>query len=145
MISLTRNNYSMLKIKVKNSGLVKLNFFKDFPDGDLFIAEAQRNIPHRIRRVYFINNLANKKAVRGKHAHKKLTQVIFCINGFFQLGLDDGKRKQTIKMTNPHEGIIIGPKLWHTMTNFSKNCVILVLADDFYKKGDYIRDYGEFS
>jgi hypothetical protein len=34
--------------------------------------------------------------------------------------------------------------LWHTMSGFSKDCVILVLADEWYKESDYIRDYQKF-
>ena len=133
-----------MKIKVKNSGAVNLRFHADFPDGDLFIAEAGKDIPFRVKRSYFINNLSNKKAVRGKHAHRKLTQIIFAVNGSFKLSLDDGKSKQTIKLKDPSMGIILGPMLWHTMTDFSKDCVILVFADDFYKESDYIRDYKKF-
>jgi len=132
------------KIKVKNSGLVKLQFYNDFPDGNLIIAEGKKNIPFEIKRVYFINNLFNKKSVRGKHAHKKLEQIIFCVNGFFTTTLDDGTTKQRILMNNPYTGIRLGPKLWHEMKNFSSDCVILVLANDYFKKNDYIRDYGEF-
>ena len=91
-----------------------------------------------------INNLANKKAVRGKHAHKKLTQVIFCINGSFHLGLDDGSKKQTVVLDDPGYGVILGPKLWHTMTGFSDDCVLLILAGDYYRKDDYLRNYDEF-
>jgi hypothetical protein len=133
-----------MKIKVKNSGIVKLKFFKDFPDGNLFIAEARKNIPFKIKRVYFINGFTNEKAVRGKHAHKKLNQAIFCLNGSFDLSLDDGKRKQKIRLKDPSVGIILKPMLWHTMSGFSKDCVILVLADEWYKESDYIRDYQKF-
>jgi dTDP-4-dehydrorhamnose 3,5-epimerase len=34
--------------------------------------------------------------------------------------------------------------LWHTMSNFSPDCVILVLADAHYDESDYIRDYDVF-
>lgn len=132
------------KIKVKNSGIVKLQFFNDFPDGNLVIGEARKSVPFEIKRVYFINNLFNKKSVRGKHAHKKLEQIIFCVNGHFTLALDDGKTKQKILMNDPYYGVRLGPKLWHTMTKFSNDCVILVLADDHYKEEDYIRNYEEF-
>jgi len=132
------------KIKVKNSGLIKLKFFNDFPDGNLVIGEAKKTVPFEIKRVYFINNLFNKKAIRGLHAHKTLEQIIFCINGRFQLTLDDGKVKQKIRLDDPYTGIRLGPKLWHTMTRFSSDCVILVLASDYYKENDYIRDYHEF-
>ena len=132
------------KIKVKNSGIVKLKFYDDFPDGNLIIGESKKNVPFNIKRVYYINNLFNKKSIRGKHAHKKLEQIIFCVNGHFTLNLDDGKSKQKITMNDPYVGIRLGPKLWHTMEKFSSDCVILVLADDHYKESDYIRDYDKF-
>ena len=132
------------KIKVKNSGIIKLQFYNDFPDGNLVIGEAKKTIPFNIKRIYFINNLFNKKSIRGKHAHKKLEQIIFCVNGYFTLTLDDGKNKQKILMNNPYRGIRLGPKLWHTMTKFSSDCVILVLTNDYYKESDYIRDYDQF-
>lgn len=132
------------KIKVKNSGIVKLQFFNDFPDGNLVIGEAKKNVPFNIKRIYFINNLFNSKIIRGKHAHKTLEQVIFCINGSFVLSLDDGVDKQRITLDNSCYGVRLCPGLWHTMTMFSKDCVILVLASDYFRENDYIRDYDEF-
>lgn len=131
-------------IKVKNSGVIRLQFFRDYPDGDLYIGESLKSVPFKIKRVYFINNLANPKAVRGKHAHKKLEQVIFCINGSFMLHLDDGTNKQKLLLDNSFHGVRLGPMLWVAMTEFSKDCVILVLANDYYNESDYIRDYEEF-
>lgn len=131
-------------IKVKNSGIIKLQFFNDFPDGNLTIAEFKKNISFPIKRVYYINNLYNKNAVRGHHAHKKLDQVIFCINGSFVLNLDDGKNRQKILMNDSCLGVRLGPLLWHTMEKFSADCVILVFASDYYKEKDYIRDYDSF-
>ena len=133
------------KIKVKNSNLIKLQFFNDFPDGNLVIAETQKTIPFKIKRVYFINNLFNKKAIRGLHAHKTLEQVLICVNGSFTLTLDDGKNRQKIKVKDDDcYGIKIGPKIWRIMNDFSKDCVILVLASEHFKPKDYIRNYEEF-
>lgn len=133
-----------LKLRVRHSGLVDLSFFHDPPDGNLFIAEAKRHVPFPIRRVYFINNLANRAAVRGKHAHRKLQQAIFCINGAFTLHLDDGRVRQRLLLNNPSRGVLLGPMLWHTMSGFSYDCVILVLASARFSERDYIRDYGDF-
>ena len=133
-----------LKLKVRNSGLIQLKFFKDLPDGNLFIAETARQISFPIKRVYFINNLANPKAVRGRHAHKSLEQVIFCINGSFVLHLDDGTVSQRIRLDDPARGIRLGPMLWHTMSSFSYDCVILVLAAGWFEESDYVRDYEKF-
>lgn len=132
------------KIRVRNSGIVTLKYFEDPPDGNLYIGEILRHIPFKVKRFFFVNKLGNPNAIRGKHAHKKLTQVIFCVNGSFVLHLDDGKRKQRIKINNPRQGVILGRLLWHEMDEFSKDCVILVIASDYYKESDYIRDYEEF-
>ena len=133
-----------IEILVKNSGVIKLQFFNDEPDGNLVIAESMKSVPVDIKRVYFINNLHRFRSVRGKHAHKKLEQYIFCVNGSFKIKLDDGTNKQEIVMNDPYIGIRLGPKLWHEMTSFSKDCVILVLASDYFDEADYFRNYEDF-
>jgi len=134
----------MKKIKVKHSGIVKLQFFNDFPDGNLAIGQIDKEIPFKIKRFYYINNLFNEKNTRGRHAHKKTEQCIFCLNGRFTLEIDDGKNKQTILMDSPYWGVLLGKMLWHNMKNFSHDCVILVVANSCYEQSDYIRDYDEF-
>ena len=124
---------------------VRLSFVKDLPDGNLFIAEARKQIPFEIKRVYFINSLANPKAVRGMHAHRKLEQALFCITGSFTLHLDDGKNAQRVKLNDPAVGIWLRPMVWHTMKSFSYDCTILVMASDWFDESDYIRDYAEFT
>lgn len=131
-------------IIVKNSGSVDLQIIKDHPDGKLYIAEEGKNIPFGTKRAYFINELYRPDAIRGKHAHKKLQQVIFCIKGSFKLHLDDGEQQQDIVMDTPSRGVFLGPSLWHDMTHFSPDCVILVLASNCYDENDYIRDYAKF-
>ncbi|MFH1769716.1 MAG: FdtA/QdtA family cupin domain-containing protein [Parcubacteria group bacterium] len=133
-----------IRLKVKNSGIVKLASFNDYPDGNLYIAESGRNMPFKIKRIYYINALGNSKAIRGKHAHKKLDELLFCINGSFVLDIDDGRNKQSILIDDPSYGIRIKPGLWITMHSFSQDCVLLALANDFFKESDYIRDYQKF-
>src|SRR5262245_20515498 len=135
---------TQLKLRVRQSGIVRLQCFKDLPDGNLFIAEVNRHVPFDIKRVYFINSLANPIAVRGRHAHKTLEQLIFCISGSFVLQLDDGNTKQRITLKDPSCGIRIGPMLWHTMGSFSYDCVILVMASAPFDESDYIRAYESF-
>lgn len=131
-------------LKVTQSGLVQLRAINDFPDGQLVIGEVGQQLPFPIKRVYYINNLFNAHAQRGRHAHKQLEQIIFCVQGKFRLGLDDGHTRQTITMQDPTWGIRLGPKLWHVMDKFSSDCVILVLASALYRETDYIRSYNEF-
>jgi len=134
----------MDKIRVKNCKVIKLPIIQDGKDGCLSVAESFHNIPFKIKRVYYIYNINNKNAIRGMHAHKKLQQVIFCINGSFFLRLNDGTKKQDIILDEPNIGIYIGVELWHTMKRFSEDCILLVFASDFYDESDYIRNYSQF-
>jgi len=129
---------------LKNCSEVRLQHFDDGIDGSLTIAEEGRSVPFPVRRVYFITRLSNPDAARGRHAHKSLQQLIFCINGSFELELDDGVTRTCVVLDEPDRGIYLGPRLWHKMRRFSPDCVILVLASALYDETDYIRDYTAF-
>jgi hypothetical protein len=131
-------------IRVKHSGYVDLQKIDDGHDGNLCVMEGLRHIPFSIKRVYYINNLENCVSVRGKHAHKELSQVIFCISGSFMLTLDDGENRQELLMYRDNLGVVLGPRLWHEMHSFSSGCLLLVAASDYYDESDYLRDYDEF-
>lgn len=133
-----------MKLIVKNASFINLPQIKDGRDGILCVAEQQKNIPFDIKRVFFIYDLHDNKAIRGKHAHKTVEQAIFCIKGSFEILLDDGKNKQSIKLEKPYEGLYLGTYLWNVMTNFSDDCILLVFASDFYNEVEYIRHYSQF-
>jgi len=129
---------------IKLSQQIDLQCVPDGIDGVLGIAESGKNIPFDIKRVYHITGLENPNAVRGKHAHKRLKQAIFCVSGSFELKLDDGSETETLVLDRPARGVYLPPFCWHEMYHFSKACVILVFSSDHYDESDYIRDYREF-
>jgi dTDP-4-dehydrorhamnose 3,5-epimerase-like enzyme len=133
-----------MEIITKNCSLIELLQINDHRDGILNIAEQEKHIPFNIQRVYFINNLHNTSASRGFHAHKQLEQAIFSINGSFSLMTHDGEKQQEIFLDRPEKGIYLGKELWHSMSNFSEDCIILVFASDIFDESDYIRDFKEF-
>ncbi|EMG3188544.1 WxcM-like domain-containing protein [Escherichia coli] len=47
-------------------------------------------------------------------------------------------------VNDPTIALLIEPYIWHEMYDFSDDCVLLVIADDFYKESDYIRNYDDF-
>jgi hypothetical protein len=49
-----------------------------------------------------------------------------------------------IVMNQDNIGVKLGSMLWHTMENFSSDCILLIFASDYYSEADYIRDYDEF-
>jgi dTDP-4-dehydrorhamnose 3,5-epimerase-like enzyme len=133
-----------LEIQVRNYRLIELPTIQDGIDGTISIAECSKEVPFEIKRVYYVYNLANQIAIRGKHAHKILEQVLFCISGSFLLNVDDGQNTNEMWVYKPNVGIYIGTGLWHTMTKFSSNCILMALASEHYDESDYIRDYEEF-
>ena len=134
----------MKSLQVNQCEIVELCKIVDGRDGVLSVAEVQRQIPFAIQRIYYIYDLKYKLALRGQHAHKQNKQVIFCLNGSFTLTVDDGSHQQEIILNQPNIGVFMDVKLWHTMKNFSKNCILLVLASELYDENDYIRNYDEF-
>lgn len=112
-------------------------------EGNLVPIEGEIDIPFDIKRVYYIWGTL-PHFVRGKHAHRHLEQVIICISGCCDFILDDGKTKEDIHLCSGNQGLYIKGNIWREFTNFSPDCVILVLASKHYDEADYIRDYDEF-
>jgi len=120
--------------------------FKSLGDerGHLIAVEGGSSIPFEIQRVYYIYDTA-PGVDRGFHAHKKLNQVAIALSGSCDMILDDGVEPVTVRLDRPNEGVLIRPRVWHYMKNFSKNCVLLVFADAHYDESDYIRNYDAFT
>jgi len=112
-------------------------------EATLTVAENQRTIPFAIRRVYTISHI-KRGAIRGKHAHHSTRQVIFCLQGRVTMTLDDGSRTQTVRLDKPERGLLLDRMVWHTMTDFSDDTILLVLASKHFSEADYIRSYTQF-
>lgn len=112
--------------------------------GSLVAIEEQRDIPFVTRRIYYIFG-TQPGVIRGLHAHRQLQQVMVCLHGHCQMLLDDGRDKREVLMAGNNRGVLIDRRIWHQMYDFSPDCVLLVLADDYYDESDYIRDYLEFT
>jgi hypothetical protein len=133
------------RIVVRNCRWIEIPKISDARDGIISVAEGGKEIPFAIRRIYFIYGLNYQHSHRGEHAHKKLKQVMFCINGKVTLNLDDGFHQQEITLDKPHAGLYLGPDLWVVMKGFMHQCILLVLASDAYRESDYIRDHRLFA
>jgi len=111
--------------------------------GSLIAIEKNHNVPFEIKRVYYIFD-TKKDVRRGFHAHKNLKQLAICVSGTCKFLIDDGTEKTNYELNNANEGLLIEGLLWREMYDFSKNCVLMVLADEYYDEEDYIRDYNKF-
>ncbi len=127
----------------KHSG-IPLKLFADNARGNLYVGEAERDIPFPIKRFYIISDIPSRDVVRGGHAHRKIEQVMFCAKGSCTVRMDDGTKKWEVALTTPKEGLYIGAGVWHDFTDCSRDCVVLMVASDYYDEADYIRDYPAF-
>ncbi|MCZ8531809.1 sugar 3,4-ketoisomerase [Psychrobacillus psychrodurans] len=110
--------------------------------GSLVSLESNRNIPFDIKRLYYIYGTSDQP--RGFHAHKALRQVLICVKGSCKILLDDGIEKRVYELNLPNKGILVEKMVWREMYDFSEDCVLLVLASEYYDEKDYIRDYSDF-
>ncbi len=136
----------MIKNKSKLFDWINLKYYKD--KRGILLAMQEKNtskdaLPIKIKRIFILKNL-NPKLTRGNHTLKTTTQIIFCLVGSCEIELDNGFTKKTIRLRNFYKGVIIPPMVWRTLKNFSKDAIILVIADREYKEEDYIRNYEDF-
>lgn len=122
--------------------ILKFNVHGDH-NGSLVALEKGDDFPFDIKRVYYIYGTA-RNAVRGKHSHRKLEQVIICTSGSCDFILDDGSERVTVHLDSPEQGLYIKHNIWREFTNFTPGCVVMVLASEHYDESDYIRDYQTF-
>ncbi|MFC4770321.1 sugar 3,4-ketoisomerase [Effusibacillus consociatus] len=124
---------------------IKIYNFKVMGDqrGSLVSLEGNKNLPFEIKRVYYIfHTLGDVR--RGCHAHKDLKQVLVCTSGSCKVLLDDGSTKKAVILDSPTKGLFLDKMIWREMYDFSPDCVLMVLASDYYDESDYIRNYSEF-
>ena len=124
---------------------IKTISFKPLGDerGSLVALEGNKSVPFDIKRVYYI--FGTKEGVsRGFHAHRNLKQVAVCVAGSCRFVLDNGKQREEVVLDKSTIGLLINDLTWREMYDFSPDCVLMVLASEYYDESDYIRDYDEF-
>lgn len=111
--------------------------------GSLVAIEGSRDLPFAIARVYYVYATA-EGTVRGMHAHRQLDQLAIAVAGSCTMALDNGQRRVEVRLDDPAVGLLMGSMIWREMSDFSDNCVLMVLASAAFDEADYIRDYPAF-
>ena len=112
--------------------------------GQLVALEEIKDIPFKIKRVYYMYDTVDEKIVRGKHAHRDVEQILVCIHGSCKILFDDGHEKKIIPLEKPYEGLYMPKYMWGEQFDFAPGTVLLVFASELYDANEYIRDYDEF-
>jgi WxcM-like, C-terminal len=111
--------------------------------GSITPVEGNVDIPFSIERVYYLYDVPGGET-RGGHAHRALQQLIVSVMGSFELVLDDGTARQTVRLDRAYQGLYVPRLIWRELVNFSSGGICMVLASLPYEEAEYIRDYEEF-
>ncbi len=111
--------------------------------GQLVALETNKQIPFDLKRVFYIYG-TQEGVPRGNHSHYKTKQFLVAVNGSCKVTLDNGKEKEIYELNKPNLGLFQDALIWGTMDDFSSDCVLMVLADEYYDASDYITNYDTF-
>ncbi|MDE2041027.1 MAG: FdtA/QdtA family cupin domain-containing protein [Patescibacteria group bacterium] len=100
-------------------------------------------VPFMVKRTLVMKGM-NGHDKRGAHTHHKTNQILICISGTCDVDLDDGERRETVRLDSPNKGLLLYPYVWHVMHNFAPGTILLDLTDSEYDERDYIRNYEDF-
>lgn len=115
--------------------LIKLNTFID-TRGHLTVLE--KIIPFEIKRIFYIYNV--NESQRGFHRHHTTIQAAISISGKCDIICKSkiGGTTTKFELNSPDMCLIIYPEDYHWMEKFSHDCVLLVLASNYFDQKDYI-------
>lgn len=100
--------------------------------GSLGVVEDQ--VPFAIKRVFYI---FGAHGVRGGHRHLVTSMALISVVGSCAVQVKRSNRSESYALDSPSKLLILEPEDWHTMQEFSNDCVLLVLASHGYDKSDY--------
>ena len=113
------------------------------PRGSLTAVYGKEHVPFDIVRIYHVYDVPGGQA-RGGHAHHRLQQLIVSVMGAFDVVLDDGCRKKTVRLERAYYGLYVPRLIWRDLVNFCSGGICLVLASLPYDANEYIRKYEDF-
>jgi len=99
-----------------------------------------RSLPFAVKRMFWITSVPEGKT-RGGHAHKTCSEVVFAVSGSFCMHLSDGKNQADFKISSPGEGVVVPAGVWCDLSEFSADCVCVVVASQAYDPKGYINSY----
>ena len=138
-----RSNFNMDEIRRKptvyDCSLVELPRIED-RRGNITSVHPYLNVPFDIKRIFYTYDIPAGKT-RGVHAHRECHEFIIAASGSFEVLLDDGVNKRTVRLNRPFFGLHVPPGIWSSEQDFSSGSICLVLTSDPYEEDDYIRDY----
>ena len=126
----------------KRFALLELKEFGD-DRGRMCVVEAEQQIPFEIKR-FFYDFQTRGTETRGNHANLHSQFAFISMAGSCTVDVDDGCNQESFVLDNPTKLLWVDKMTWTVMRDFSPDNVLLVVSDQHYDGGEYIRDYEEF-
>ena len=111
--------------------------------GSLVAIEKGTNCPFEIKRAFYIFGTKGETR-RGCHANRKSQFLMVALSGSCRVEISDGNASETVILDSPTKALRLDKMVWKEMFDFSENAVLLVLSNEKYDAGEYIRDYDLF-
>ncbi|MFI5148632.1 MAG: sugar 3,4-ketoisomerase [Bacteroidia bacterium] len=115
------------------ANIIDLKTFTD-KRGNLTVIE--KVIPFPIKRVFYIYGVDDSQ--RGGHRHHKTYQAAVCIQGSCSIRNNNGEKEELFKLDKPSRCLILEPRDWHTMQDFTPDAILMVFASEEFDEKDYI-------
>ena len=120
----------------------------NFPDlgderGNLVVVEGGIAIPFDIKRIFYIYG-SDSEVVRGSHANLKSEFIMINVSGTSKVLIDNGLERRVVALDKPRMGLYLKSMVWKEMYDFSPDSVLLVLSNEHYDPGEYIRNYTDY-
>ena len=116
----------------------------DDPRGTIVVNQAPEQLPFVPTRIFQVFDVPDGE-MRGDHAHRRCHQFIMALTGSVVVVVDDGRRRWSVPLDEPHLGQHIPPLTWSIQKEFAPGSRVLVLASEPYDRAEYLDDYAEFT
>jgi hypothetical protein len=113
--------------------IINLTTFTD-ARGNLTVIE--KVLPFDIKRVFYIYGIDN--SVRGGHRHRRTYQAAIALQGSCHITNNDGTAKETFVLDSPATCLLLEPRDWHQMHDFTPDAILMILASEYFDPDDYI-------
>nr|WP_068430209.1 FdtA/QdtA family cupin domain-containing protein [Magnetospirillum sp. XM-1]CUW37985.1 conserved protein of unknown function \ len=111
--------------------------------GVLMVAEGGRHVPFPIRRTFVVAGVA-PGVKRGHHAHRECHQLLICLGGRISVSVSDGGAPRIFTLERLGDCLHIPPGLWAEQVYEEPGTILMVLCDQPYDEGDYLREFDQF-
>tara|TARA_Y100000816_G_C26068920_1_gene562024 strand:+ start:806 stop:1207 length:402 start_codon:yes stop_codon:yes gene_type:complete len=121
---------------------IKLKKYTDKKNVSLTPVYLNKLSKFKIKRLFILDGKIN--VIRGRHAHKKCTQIFLPIKGKSEIKLTKNFTKKYLLDPKHLKLLRVPPLTWCEIKFLEKDCLIIVLCDVNFNKKEYIRNYKNF-